>query len=103
RRRHTRLQGDWSSDVCSSDLAVAEIHNPQQDLKAGEWAYLSHEDTDALVEQRSLSATRKYPAVISFTEGDPLEEEIRAEVPRPQIGRASCRERVKITGGGNAR
>src|SRR5256885_9650653 len=23
RRRHTRLQGDWSSDVCSSDLGVA--------------------------------------------------------------------------------
>src|SRR5256885_13288285 len=23
RRRHTRLQGDWSSDVCSSDLAPA--------------------------------------------------------------------------------
>src|SRR5256885_4128595 len=23
RRRHTRLQGDWSSDVCSSDLQVA--------------------------------------------------------------------------------
>src|SRR2546426_10575029 len=22
RRRHTRLQGDWSSDVCSSDLAT---------------------------------------------------------------------------------
>src|SRR5256885_12088295 len=22
RRRHTRLQGDWSSDVCSSDLHV---------------------------------------------------------------------------------
>ena len=22
RRRHTRLQGDWSSDVCSSDLAI---------------------------------------------------------------------------------
>src|ERR1022692_4403010 len=22
RRRHTRLQGDWSSDVCSSDLIV---------------------------------------------------------------------------------
>src|SRR5256885_13025523 len=21
RRRHTRLQGDWSSDVCSSDLS----------------------------------------------------------------------------------
>src|SRR5256885_15296873 len=23
RRRHTRLQGDWSSDVCSSDLGEA--------------------------------------------------------------------------------
>src|SRR5256885_6828851 len=26
RRRHTRLQGDWSSDVCSSDLSrIAEL------------------------------------------------------------------------------
>src|SRR5688500_20401198 len=24
RRRHTRLQGDWSSDVCSSDLLFDE-------------------------------------------------------------------------------
>src|SRR5688500_19277401 len=27
RRRHTRLQGDWSSDVCSSDLSVSETGN----------------------------------------------------------------------------
>src|SRR5256885_8477894 len=25
RRRHTRLQGDWSSDVCSSDLTTHHI------------------------------------------------------------------------------
>src|SRR3989454_12639716 len=25
RRRHTRLQGDWSSDVCSSDLNAATV------------------------------------------------------------------------------
>src|SRR5688500_20068453 len=25
RRRHTRLQGDWSSDVCSSDLVQQEL------------------------------------------------------------------------------
>src|SRR5256885_4248441 len=25
RRRHTRLQGDWSSDVCSSDLQPGEV------------------------------------------------------------------------------
>src|SRR5256885_4058461 len=27
RRRHTRLQGDWSSDVCSSDLAREGLFN----------------------------------------------------------------------------
>src|SRR3989454_4924623 len=25
RRRHTRLQGDWSSDVCSSDLFTGKV------------------------------------------------------------------------------
>src|SRR5256885_12601255 len=27
RRRHTRLQGDWSSDVCSSDLPMELFFN----------------------------------------------------------------------------
>ena len=30
RRRHTRSLCDWSSDVCSSDLAVQELHLLQQ-------------------------------------------------------------------------
>src|SRR5256885_3671441 len=31
RRRHTRLQGDWSSDVCSSDLVLHdELAHAQQ-------------------------------------------------------------------------
>src|SRR2546426_7315139 len=29
RRRHTRLQGDWSSDVCSSDLRDREARLSQ--------------------------------------------------------------------------
>src|SRR5256885_7229095 len=29
RRRHTRLQGDWSSDVCSSDLIAVGGTVPQ--------------------------------------------------------------------------
>src|SRR5256885_7172109 len=29
RRRHTRLQGDWSSDVCSSDLIWTEYRPPK--------------------------------------------------------------------------
>src|SRR5256885_2578405 len=29
RRRHTRLQGDWSSDVCSSDLTAGRFDRAQ--------------------------------------------------------------------------
>src|SRR5256885_5210921 len=32
RRRHTRLQGDWSSDVCSSDLFVIMPQMPSYRL-----------------------------------------------------------------------
>src|SRR5256885_3772212 len=34
RRRHTRLQGDWSSDVCSSDLDLADEDVAGLDLGA---------------------------------------------------------------------
>src|SRR5256885_9279927 len=30
RRRHTRLQGDWSSDVCSSDLGPTTRQRPKR-------------------------------------------------------------------------
>src|ERR1039457_1503297 len=33
RRRHTRLQGDWSSDVCSSDLPSGT-----EQLRTHEWS-----------------------------------------------------------------
>src|SRR2546426_5550851 len=35
RRRHTRLQGDWSSDVCSSDLDPADPENRRDHLAGG--------------------------------------------------------------------
>src|SRR5256885_9970862 len=34
RRRHTRLQGDWSSDVCSSDLKLEEDYDPTDKISA---------------------------------------------------------------------
>src|SRR5437763_7840692 len=30
RRRHTRYIGDWSSDVCSSDLGLEDVQGPEQ-------------------------------------------------------------------------
>ena len=65
--------------------AVTDIHSPKRPVKAGDLAYLSSGDAEALVQQRALSATRQYPAVISFTEGDTLDEEAREEVPRPPL------------------
>src|SRR5579862_4564418 len=63
--------------------AVTDIRAPKRPVKVGDLAYLSSGDAEALVQQRTLSATRQYPAVISFTEGDTLDEEARSEVPRP--------------------
>src|SRR5256885_1230378 len=38
RRRHTRLQGDWSSDVCSSDWCVPRVAAPPHKLRrASAW------------------------------------------------------------------
>src|SRR5688500_19524103 len=35
RRRHTRLQGDWSSDVCSSDLpSLGSVTSPASSASA---------------------------------------------------------------------
>ncbi len=65
--------------------AASEIHDAARAVKPGDWAFLSSEETASLVAQRSLSATRKYPVVVSFTEDDPLDEEARTEVPRPPL------------------
>src|SRR5256885_5943869 len=43
RRRHTRLQGDWSSDVCSSDLKLPWRERPVFALllaQGGEFAFV---------------------------------------------------------------
>src|SRR2546426_2375747 len=42
RRRHTRLQGDWSSDVCSSDLAEYLLRSIGRDPALPENAGLVH-------------------------------------------------------------
>lgn len=65
--------------------SVSEVHNLTQPIKVGDWAYLSSEDTQSLVAQRSLSATRKYPVVVAFSEGDTLDDEARVDVPRPPL------------------
>ena len=76
--------------------AATQIHIPKRDVVPGDLAYFSDGDLQALVEQHSLSSTRKYPMVISFTEeADALDAEARVQdVPRaplPSVNRMQGR------------
>src|SRR5437762_7463546 len=81
RRRHTRYIGDWSSDVCSSDLIAGGVTARAVAIE---------------VADRHVIAGRA-------DQGDVDEGPDRGTVTgQTQIGRASCRERVEITGEGGA-
>src|SRR5256885_7793139 len=83
RRRHTRLQGDWSSDVCSSDLRSACRTPLPAPTSMRRCCRASRHETTS----RAWRGRRRSPCA--------------AEARRclcwqqtPEIGRASCRERV---------
>src|SRR2546430_13428073 len=82
RRRHTRFDCDWSSDVCSSDL------QPQG----------ARSCTSAMAGQIMRLAIRAYSAVSNRKFNSGVEGSVQPaarEVSLPyEIGRASCRERV---------
>src|SRR5256885_4680646 len=84
RRRHTRLQGDWSSDVCSSDL-----------LSHLQWPSGAFSVKRSTPQQRSVQYSPfKAPLApfLSLPSFHPCPK--RSSMPHIQIGRASCRERV---------
>src|SRR5256885_8420300 len=81
RRRHTRLQGDWSSDVCSSDLALAGAASEGTNVGGSNSLNIIDVDSHATVgDGASLTATA----------GDIVVKASNSN----EIGRASCRERV---------
>src|SRR5437762_9444205 len=53
RRRHTRYIGDWSSDVCSSDLAVRRAAAQDELLAVGEERALGLEQAGAHLRLRT--------------------------------------------------
>src|SRR5207253_8133802 len=94
RRRHTRWPRDWSSDVCSSDLGVEALLRVavgviRAELNALEKAFRNGvRDTKLPVRVADL-ARRGRIAIAA----------VMAHIEMPEIGRASCRERVSIRGG----
>ncbi len=78
----------------AANSAVCDVKNPQAELKPGDLADLSAEDAQILQAMKSERDSRKYPQVVTFTEGDPLDEEARAAVPHrpsPAVNRARGR------------
>jgi len=69
----------------ASTSAVCEIEAKARDLAEGDAVSLPQEEIAGLVQKDTLGATRKYPMVVSFTEGDPLDEEVREAEPRPPL------------------
>ncbi len=67
----------------ASASAVAEIVSSDLELHPGDMATLSDEDVQKLKLLQVSKNARKYPQVISFTEGDPMDEEVRESLPRP--------------------
>src|SRR5260221_7774842 len=80
RRRHTRSLCDWSSDVCSSDLATSEIHEV-----SNLWISL-------VAEFCALDVAS--PAFSVFDEACEIRNTAVGYCSLNEIGRASCRERV---------
>src|SRR5206468_9514020 len=92
RRRHTRSDRDWSSDVCSSDLnlQVTRQHSRINALKQ-ELEFKSKQLND-LRNQIEVNASQLKQTNESIAES----EELPSNSESVQIGRASCRERVEI-------
>src|SRR2546430_6789702 len=87
RRRHTRFDCDWSSDVCSSDLGVEEGPGELEVEVAGVQLGV---------------AQRHEPRVRGAERGEPARDRsaaVRQAQRVEEIGRASCRGKSVDLGG----
>ncbi len=69
----------------ASTSAVCEVVASKRDLVENDVVSVPDSEVKKLVERDAIGNTRQYPMVISFSEGDPLDEEVRDAVPRPPL------------------
>src|SRR5207245_3402342 len=99
----TRCYRDWSSDVCSSDLAMAHPSTPARTIAARLFraAVLSVASLLLSTCARDVTAPPA-PTELAFLQqpenllaGHQFSQTVKVR----EIGRASCRERVWVAGG----
>ena len=69
----------------ASTSAVCEVESTTRPVTENDLLSLPDSEVEKLVEKNTLGNTRKYPMVVSFSEGDPLDEEVRDTIPRPPL------------------
>ena len=63
--------------------AVCETKDPSGAIQVGDTAELSAEDAELLEQLRASTSVRHTAQTVTFTEDDPIEDELRKYVPRP--------------------
>src|SRR5690606_40731509 len=95
-RRHTRFSRDWSSDVCSSDLSHYMSGNDYSGLSGNFSVATWGGDPEAIGKRVEVEYYMAFNLTEAFGRGnEPTKEEIDKLLLDIEIGRASCRERVK--------
>jgi len=69
----------------AASSAVCDIVSTARPIVEGDEVTLPQSEVQKMVDKQTLSNTRQYPAVVSFSEGDPLDEDVRLKVPRPPL------------------
>lgn len=69
----------------ASTSAVCEVEATARPITTDDVISLTDSDRETIVDKQTLGNTRKYPMVISFSTGDPLDEEVREVQPRPPL------------------
>lgn len=69
----------------ASTSAVCEVVAKAREVIEGDVISLPDAEIEKMVEKNTVGNTRKYPMVVTFSEGDPLDEEVRDAIPHPPL------------------
>lgn len=77
--------GELLVTAVAAHSAVCQVQPPSAELRVGDIAVLSQQDTEILTAAMASKTVRHFAQIVSFAEADPLEEEMREYVPKPRL------------------
>ena len=69
----------------ASTSAVCEVNSSTRDLVVGDVLNLPQAEVEQIVARDAMGSTRVFPMTISFSDGDPMDEEVRDAIPHPPL------------------